>query len=85
MRGDGKAGQVYYFQDQAPQGKDLGGQMIEWEPATWEQIKEMYGPLWNEYIAHTEAKGLDPRAAIEAYRAALEKYGVPDAAIGYVP
>ena len=64
---------------------DKGGQMLEWEPAAWEQIKEMYGSLWDKYIADTEAMGLQPRPAIEAYKAALEKYGVSDPAVGYVP
>ena len=59
--------------------------MLEWEPAAWEQIKEMYGSLWDKYIADTEAMGLQPRPAIEAYKAALEKYGVSDPAVGYVP
>lgn len=62
-----------------------GGQMLEWAPADWVKIKEMYGPLWDKYIADTEAKGLQPRQAIEDFNVNMEKYGAKDAAVGYIP
>jgi TRAP-type C4-dicarboxylate transport system substrate-binding protein len=64
---------------------DTGGTVTEFSSADKAEIASIVSPMWEEWIAANEAKGLPAREAVDALWAILKDLGVDEPAIGYTP
>lgn len=62
-----------------------GVEFLEWEPAALEELGKKLRPVWNNWIAEREAKGLQARKALDLFYAIQKEMGVKYPAVGYVP
>jgi len=64
---------------------EAGGQIFDWEPDALAKMEELFAPLWEEWIADKEAKGLPATQAVDDFYNLLKGLGVERPAIGYKP
>jgi TRAP-type C4-dicarboxylate transport system substrate-binding protein len=64
---------------------DHGGVFVEWGDEVYDELDELFAPIWQAWIEEREAKGLNPRAALDAMYNALLELGVERPALGYKP
>lgn len=61
------------------------GELIKWDGEELAKLNKAVSPLWKEWIANYEAKGLPAREALDAFYNGLKALGVEDPALGYSP
>ncbi|MEW6665416.1 MAG: TRAP transporter substrate-binding protein [Thermodesulfobacteriota bacterium] len=68
-------------------GKQLflnaGGQLVQWAPGELDRVSDLIMPVWNEWIAEREKKGLPAKKAVEDFYAILKDLGVENPGVGY--
>jgi len=62
-----------------------GNEVVYIEPAEWDNIGKLFAPIWDDYIAQTEAKGLPAKKAVNDLYRILKELGVDKALVGYTP
>lgn len=61
------------------------GKTIQWDPAEVAKLDDIVKPLWQEWIAAQEAKGVPAREVIDAFYNGLKELGAANPALGYAP
>jgi TRAP-type C4-dicarboxylate transport system substrate-binding protein len=62
-----------------------GGKSIKWNKGEIAKLNQAVAPLWKEWIATQEARGVPARKVIDEYYNGLKALGVKNPAIGYTP
>ncbi len=70
-------------------GRDLflktGGKEVQWAPSAIEKRAELEGPMWEQWIADKEKRGLPGRKAADDLYYIFKDLGVVPTAVGYAP
>lgn len=64
---------------------EKGGTILQWEPSAMVEMNEVFKPLFNDWIAENEAKGLKATELCNEYYRALESLGIKNPGVGYTP
>lgn len=64
---------------------DNGGEINEWSEEDLSAMDQLFPPLWENFIADREVKGLPVKDAINLFYNTLKEEGVEKPAIGYTP
>lgn len=64
---------------------DAGGKILDWESGEMAKIHKAFAPMWENWIAGAEKKGLPARAAVNDMYNFMKELGVDPPAIGYAP
>lgn len=62
-----------------------GGKINEWEPSAIAEMDKLWAPLWTDWIAEREAKGLPAKKLVDEMYAYMKSLGIAKPAVGYTP
>lgn len=62
-----------------------GVEKVDWEQETWDELDELFAPIWEEWIQEREEMGLPAEEAVDAMYEIMQETGAEDPAIGYTP
>ena len=61
------------------------GKMIQWNEAETAKLNQVVSPIWKDWIAAQERRGVPATKVINAYYDGLKALGVASPALGYSP
>jgi hypothetical protein len=64
---------------------DDGGKLLEWDAGELEKLNALVKPLWVEWIAEQEARGIPAKKVVDAFYYGLQAEGFEHPALGYTP
>jgi TRAP-type C4-dicarboxylate transport system substrate-binding protein len=64
---------------------DQGGQWFEWSDEDMATIGEGFAPIWDEFVAAREKRGLPIRDALDLFYKTMEDNGISNPGVGYTP
>ena len=62
-----------------------GGEITKFPPEDYKKMDKLFVPIWDKFIAGSEAKGLPMKKAVGDLEKVLSGLGVENAVLGYTP